>query len=456
MIWEQNVRIVVMLANLYEKGKSKCALYWPEEIGQAQSYQRVSVSVVEVIHKGNYIIRHMTIEEINSTYVSDQHLITQYHFIAWPDHGVPHTTTGLVRYMKEVQENQTQLQNELQTTVPTVVHCSAGAGRTGTFIGFDYLMKELNETGSIDVFKAVVGMREQRMEMVQTIEQYIFMHKLLAEIVAFSETDLQFEQLHEKVGQQKRYQHASEMSKEFNDLSILFGESTTSQVKIDNPAKVYYTSPEGSPGSQRNGIYKVESYNPADHLMIGDEPTSDGMEAFFRVLLLENTVFIVQVDQQMQATIWPNQHDTMAQYGGISLQFIDETINEDIKVTRIYVVNEEQQQKRQIFLFEFNFWTNLETPTDDYNMIHFLSMIESYHSVTNECSMLFLSRTGFSKSVLLCAAWNLMSRYRAESMVDVFRTVKDITDSLPDVPLSLDQYKACYSFIATYTNPSQE
>ena len=73
---------------------------------------------------------------------------------------------------------------------PRVIHCSAGIGRTGTYVALEYLMGELEEgkwegwdesiiRGHDPVFEAVNRLRMQRMGMVQMVEQYVFLYEVL-------------------------------------------------------------------------------------------------------------------------------------------------------------------------------------------------------------------------------------------------------------------------------------
>nr|CAB3265295.1 receptor-type tyrosine-protein phosphatase epsilon [Phallusia mammillata] len=441
MVLEQNVRVIVMLANLWEKGKSKCARYWPEDVHETKSYEGVNITVIDVIKKGSYVIRRMNVEETNSTYEIEQYIVTQYHFIAWPDHGVPQTTTGLVRFMKEVQETQTQLQCDLRTETPTIVHCSAGAGRTGTFIGFDYLTDELNESGSIDVFKAVSHMRNQRMDMVQNVNQYVFLHKLLVETATFKETNLT---------QLERFPDANQIQKEFNDLSILFDESASSLVTFQNSTSVSYKSPEAESaymnvGNDRKSVYKIEAYNQSDRIMISEEPTAGEVENFLSTLVHENTEFVVILKNPMKVLVWPNQKKREIVQGGIKMKFVKGSTQGQFQLAKISIDDTNQQRKTYITLLEFDAWTDNDIPDNINHFIEFLSLLKSLQMNSLVYSMAVLSRTGYSRSIVFCAVWNLIARYNAEKMVDVFRTVKNITDSFSDIHLTVEQYKACYT-----------
>lgn len=95
---------------------------------------------------------------------SDHLVVTHYHFSAWPDHGVPADKSCLIHFIKRVRKN-----HPYYNSPPLVVHCSAGVGRSGTFIVLDSMMQQLNENvETIDIYDFVCHMRKKRALMVQT------------------------------------------------------------------------------------------------------------------------------------------------------------------------------------------------------------------------------------------------------------------------------------------------
>lgn len=93
-------------------------------------------------------------------------------FKSWPDYGVPPTTEPLINFCNMLRKERESLDG------PVVVHCSAGVGRTGTFISTDIIMQQLQHEKKVNIHDLVKKLREQRVKMVQTVDQYIFLHKL--------------------------------------------------------------------------------------------------------------------------------------------------------------------------------------------------------------------------------------------------------------------------------------
>ena len=90
--------------------------------------------------------------------------MTHMFYTAWPDHGVPHNTMSLISFLRRVRK-----EHPASLTTPLLVHCSAGIGRTGTFILLDLALQQMRNEGTMSVFHHLQSMRNQRMKMVQTL-----------------------------------------------------------------------------------------------------------------------------------------------------------------------------------------------------------------------------------------------------------------------------------------------
>ncbi|CAL4062105.1 unnamed protein product, partial [Meganyctiphanes norvegica] len=173
MIWENNVYDIVILCNLQENGESKCAQYWTDSGVKAKKYGEFNINYhsEEENTQFQFVTRY-----INITKNSYSRSVKQHHYTTWPDQGLPHKEDDILRFLAAVKANIKSHDNYI------VVHDSAGVGRTGTFIGlwvFTNIMEARKLDESIDVHKIVLMMRECRPEMVQTKDQYLFLHKCL-------------------------------------------------------------------------------------------------------------------------------------------------------------------------------------------------------------------------------------------------------------------------------------
>uniref|UniRef100_A0A2K6GZ88 Receptor-type tyrosine-protein phosphatase beta n=1 Tax=Propithecus coquereli TaxID=379532 RepID=A0A2K6GZ88_PROCO len=176
MAWEQNVHNIVMVTQCVEKGRVKCDHYWPAD----QDSLYYGDLILQMLSES--VLPEWTIREfkICSEEQLDAHrLIRHFHYTVWPDHGVPETTQSLIQFVRTVRDYI----NRSLGAGPTVVHCSAGVGRTGTFIALDRILQQLDSKDSVDIYGAVHDLRLHRVHMVQTECQYVYLHQCVRDVL---------------------------------------------------------------------------------------------------------------------------------------------------------------------------------------------------------------------------------------------------------------------------------
>ncbi|XP_029977351.1 receptor-type tyrosine-protein phosphatase H-like [Sphaeramia orbicularis] len=180
MIWEQRVKGIVMVTNCTEGGKTKCEQYWPAD-KQPIFHGQLTITLSSEQQETNWTLREFKLKHRQS---SEERTVKHFHFTAWPDHGVPQGTEVLVQFRGLVRSH---IRAEAAGT-PTVVHCSAGVGRTGTIIALDVLLQQLEKEKAVDINGFVYKMRLSRSHMVQTESQYIFLHQCIMDILQTNDT----------------------------------------------------------------------------------------------------------------------------------------------------------------------------------------------------------------------------------------------------------------------------
>lgn len=176
MAWEQNVHNIVMVTQCVEKGRVKCDHYWPAD----QDPLYYGDLILQMVSES--VLPEWTIREfkICSEEQLDAHrLIRHFHYTVWPDHGVPETTQSLIQFVRTVRDYI----NRSPGAGPTVVHCSAGVGRTGTFVALDRILQQLDSKDSVDIYGAVHDLRLHRVHMVQTECQYVYLHQCVRDVL---------------------------------------------------------------------------------------------------------------------------------------------------------------------------------------------------------------------------------------------------------------------------------
>ncbi|KAB1262765.1 Receptor-type tyrosine-protein phosphatase T [Camelus dromedarius] len=212
MIWQENSASIVMVTNLVEVGRVKCVRYWPDD---TEVYGDIKVTLIETEPLAEYVIRTFTVQKKGYHEIRELRL---FHFTSWPDHGVPCYATGLLGFVRQVK-----FLNPPEAG-PIVVHCSAGAGRTGCFIAIDTMLDMAENEGVVDIFNCVRELRAQRVNLVQTEEQYVFVHDAILEACLCGNTAIpvcEFRSLYYNISRLDPQTNSSQIKDEFQTLNIV-------------------------------------------------------------------------------------------------------------------------------------------------------------------------------------------------------------------------------------------
>ncbi|KAM7405186.1 hypothetical protein PAMP_012467 [Pampus punctatissimus] len=164
MLWEYNIKVIVMACREFEMGKKKCERYWPQKPEESFVCEPFTVYCDSEENKGDYLVRTLRV-----TYHECSHTLNQLHYVNWPDHGVPDSIPPILDMLHEMRSCQAH------DDIPICIHCSAGCGRTGALCAIDYtwnLLKKQMITPDFSIYNLVQNMRTQRPSLVQTKEQY--------------------------------------------------------------------------------------------------------------------------------------------------------------------------------------------------------------------------------------------------------------------------------------------
>ncbi|GCB59983.1 hypothetical protein scyTo_0012648, partial [Scyliorhinus torazame] len=212
MIWQENSATIVMVTNLVEVGRVKCCKYWPDD---TEIYGDIKVTLIETELLAEYVIRTFAVEKRGAHEIRE---IRQLHFTGWPDHGVPYHATGLLGFVRRVKTKNPA------GAGPIVVHCSAGAGRTGCFMVIDIMLDMAEREGVVDIFNCVRELRSRRVNMVQTEEQYVFIHDAILEACLCGDTAIPASQLRSAYYEMNKLEpqtNSSQMKEEYRTLNMV-------------------------------------------------------------------------------------------------------------------------------------------------------------------------------------------------------------------------------------------
>ncbi|XP_010120276.1 PREDICTED: receptor-type tyrosine-protein phosphatase alpha-like, partial [Chlamydotis macqueenii] len=334
---------------------------------------------------------------------------------------------------------------------PVLVHCSAGIGRTGTFIALDFLLKMGKAEGKVDVFHCVQRLREQRVSMVQTKEQYIFLYEVLLEGLLCGSTGVPVESLasHDHCLQEaETSRHNNVLEKEFKALqkfSELFqllpcreAEKASNQPKNRKPGILPADScrpilmsslnADGSPG-YINAVF-ANTYTDEDRVIITQLPFSTTLVDFW-ALVWDYTCTSVVVLNQLQeldktyVEFWPTQGEDA--YGRFHVLLISEEPGHGFTAWTLALTNQQQPKKPalEVRLWQLEDWPMQQSlPPHPTTIINLLGKVETHHRQSQDKRILVTCWDGASRSGVFCAASFLCEQIQSEGLVDVSQAVR--------------------------------
>lgn len=180
MIWEQNVKVIVMLTKILEGRKVKASCYWPTE-GKTECFDHnnIQVTLHSVKEENCLITRNLSISRDNET-----REIVHIQYTGWPDYGVPTETATIIKLTELLYNFEKENQKHKKQSI--VVHCSAGIGRCGTLLAILAAKLQQENQSCVSIPKIVSSLRNCRSGMVQTKEQYYFIYSVLSALTGRS------------------------------------------------------------------------------------------------------------------------------------------------------------------------------------------------------------------------------------------------------------------------------
>uniref|UniRef100_A0A8C2JSS4 Receptor-type tyrosine-protein phosphatase C n=1 Tax=Cyprinus carpio TaxID=7962 RepID=A0A8C2JSS4_CYPCA len=476
MVWEQKSSIIVMVTRCEEGNKTKCAQYWPSLDRETEIFEDFVVKIRSEEHCPDYVIRHLILN--NKREKGSEREVTHIQFISWPDHGVPGDPSLLLKLRRRVNSFKNFFSG------PVVVHCSAGVGRTGTYMSIDAMIESLEAEGRVDIYGFVAKLRRQRCLMVQVEAQYILIHTALIEYNQFGETEVSLSEFHSVLNtlRQKNGSDPSLLEKEFQKLpkfkkwrTMNTGSSEDNKKKNRDSAVIpydfnrvifrldiegnqtsdpedeeEYSSDEEEESNQYINASFIDGYWCNKSLIAAQGPLPSTAEEFLLMLYQQQTKTLVMLtDCQEDGKDYCFQYwgDEKKTYGDMEIE-VKKTETFPTYVRRHLEI--QSLKVTRVDQYQFLKWRGRELPENAQELVEMASIIrENGHydnSKTNRnVPIVVHCNNGSSRTGIFCALWNLLDSAYTEKLVDVLQEVKNLRKLRQGMVETIEQYQFLYT-----------
>ncbi|XP_031666789.1 receptor-type tyrosine-protein phosphatase S-like isoform X4 [Oncorhynchus kisutch] len=462
MVWEQRAASVVMMTRLEEKSRIKCDQYWPSR--GTETYGMTQVTILDTMELATFCVRTFSLQKNGC---NERREVRQFQFTAWPDHGVPEYPTPFLAFLRRVKACNPP------DAGPVIAHCSAGVGRTGCFIVIDTMLERIRHERTADIYGHVTLMRSQRNYMVQTEDQYGFIHEALLEAVACGNTEVAARSLFsymQKLGKVESGEHVTGMELEFKRLANTKAH-TSRFVSANLPCnkfknrlvnimpyettRVCLQPIRGLEGSDYINASYIDGYRQQRGYMATQGPLAETTEDFWRMLWEHNSTIVVMLTKLREMgrekchQYWPAERSARYQYFVVDPMAeynMPQYILREFKVT-----DARDGQSRTVRQFQFTDWPEQGVPKSGEGFIDFIGQVHKTKEqfgqdgpISVHCSA-GVGRTGVFITLSI-----VLERMRYEGAVDIFQTVKMLRTQRPAMVQTEDEYQFSYQATLEY------
>ncbi|KAK8381218.1 hypothetical protein O3P69_008230 [Scylla paramamosain] len=468
MVWEQHVHIIVMITNLVERGRKKCDQYWPKEGSEHYGLIQVRLVHEEVLATytiRKFAIRHMKVKCKKSG--GGERILFQYHYTNWPDHGTPdHPLPVLSFVRKSAAANP-------EDAGPIIVHCSAGVGRTGTYIVLDAMLQHIRAKGRLNIWGFLKHIRTQRNFLVQTEEQYIFIHDALLEAIQSGDTNIPsggvsryIRMLQAPDNSQEKPQSWYLLShqyklithfqpRDFNVVSAMKPVNreknrSTDHLPMEN-GRVHLTPKPGVDGSDYINATWLMGHQRLREFIITQHPLPNTILDFWQMVWDHNAqtvVVLTTVDEdQGFPQFWPAQHDDFDSEHW-KVRYLEEKLNSGLMTVEVAVQSLQDDYELPVRLIHAPSWPHtLPALTTTLSLV---SLVSEAHTNYQNGPLIVVDRFGGTEAATFCSLTTLRSQMEFEQHLDTYMYCKLYHNRRPSIWTSQDDILFIYRAMESY------
>uniref|UniRef100_A0A8C3C3Z9 Receptor-type tyrosine-protein phosphatase U n=1 Tax=Cairina moschata TaxID=8855 RepID=A0A8C3C3Z9_CAIMO len=437
MVWQEHCSSIVMITKLVEVGRVKCSKYWPDD---SEMYGDIKITLVQSETLAEYAVRTFALERRG---YSARHEVKQFHFTSWPEHGVPYHATGLLAFIRRVKASTPP------DAGPIVIHCSAGTGRTGCYIVLDVMLDMAECEGVVDIYNCVKTLCSRRINMIQTEEQYVFIHDAILEACLCGETSIpasEFKPTYKEMVRIEPQSNSSQLREEFQTLNSVTPHLDVEECSIallprnrernrsmdvlpPDRCLPFLISVDGDSNNYINAALTDVRHSSQGH------GCSTGPEwckyKYSRGATRE---------QQAGPAGWPClqywPEPGLQHYGPMEVEYVSGAADEDIvsRLFRVQNITRLQEGHLMVRHFQYLRWSAYrDTPDSKKSFLHLLAQVERWQKESGDGRTVVHCLNGGGRSGTYCASTMILEMLKCHNMADVFYAAKTLRNYKPNM-----------------------
>ncbi|XP_052765430.1 receptor-type tyrosine-protein phosphatase S-like [Mya arenaria] len=457
MVWQQEVEKIVMVTNLVERKKTKCEQYWPVH-NQSKIY-----GDIEVVCKDEHIYADFIWRQLTLSKNSKERRLHHLQFTSWLDKDIPDDVTSIIEFRQRVNALP------ISSTGPIVVHCSAGVGRSGTYIALDILSNEGEAETAINIPRCVFNMRQNRPNMIQSLSQYKYRHQALVYALTIECSLITRENVHEY----KETSSKQKIKKQFENLQLIRVEKSDKELQAternrlltkknrkhadipgdSNRPRLFLFLKSGE-SDYINAIY-IDSFKRKNRFLVAQTPLPNTVSDFTALAVQENCSCIVSMEARLEkhkgmvGLYFPGDNRTIKESFDSVPSNYDQSARNFVK--RLLHIEGEGKTKKGVTIshYEYLDWdTTLNTPKSAEHFVAFIKEVEDASKSSHlNGPILVHCLTGAEQSGLFCVVMTLLEQLSENNEVNVVNAVSRVRARRSLAIPNKEQYYFCHECV---------
>ncbi|XP_019857512.1 PREDICTED: receptor-type tyrosine-protein phosphatase epsilon-like [Amphimedon queenslandica] len=469
LIWQEDICCILMMLSITSDGGIvRCQQYWPDAIGVAAFYGPFKI-IVEGINDNKVSEERIIKLSMTSSSSSDNSHKTIHHYLfkCWPDHGVPATPTSTHSFYE-------QIKMWLDLPPPVLIHCSGGIGVTGMLISIMIGIEQGLSTGGVDVMAIVNKMRSQRMNMIQTEEQYQFVHYVLLEafytIGKESITPSNLQLIVKRLGKHDEILNMNRYEAHYKALQVLtvkpnsvlrnFGLSNLPLVRSDLylPPDEYRVVLNKKTEDFIHASY-INGYQEARSFIVAESPTKLTAANFWSMIVKNKCSVIVMLCDIVEMEVdtcyqyWPATYDSERHFDFYRIKHHEMNIDNYYTQTILRVLDTQAGEEQTIILIQLplsNIVSDELSHTERVGILSAIQEIEKIQRKTGNNPILVHCSDTVSRSGVFCVLYTSIQQMKIEQQVNIYEILYNMRTCKPGLITTPVQYKMVYLLLMRY------